>query len=288
MVAYLSKSDASDGFDQIVDFLNAHTIKYALVVNPTIYVSCIKQFWATAAVKKVNDIVQLHTLIDGKKVVVSEDIIRRDLHLDDATGVECLLNEDIFEELSRMGYEKPPPKLTFYKAFFSTQWKFFIHTLVQCLSAKRTAWNEFSCSMASVIICLATGRKFNFSKHIFDSMVRNVDSPSKFFMYPGFLQFVLDNQVDDMTTYNTRYTSPALTQKVFANMRRVEKGFSGVETPLFAYMLVQPQPQAKEEEEEVEVPTTPAPPSTISAPSVTPLFVKKTLCHNLGVSSKHS
>nr|GEX51517.1 retrovirus-related Pol polyprotein from transposon TNT 1-94 [Tanacetum cinerariifolium] len=106
MVAFLSKSNASDGFDQIVDFLNAHTIKYALVVNPTIYVSCIKQFWAMATVKKVNDDVQLRALIDGKKVVVSEAIIRRDLHLDDADGVECLSNDEIFEELARMGYER--------------------------------------------------------------------------------------------------------------------------------------------------------------------------------------
>nr|GFA33340.1 hypothetical protein [Tanacetum cinerariifolium]GFA33371.1 hypothetical protein [Tanacetum cinerariifolium] len=75
-----------------------------------------------------------------------------------------------------------------------------------CLSAKRTAWNEFSCSVASVVICLAT--------------------------------VVMDNQVDDMTSHNTRYTSYALTQKVFVNMRRVGKGFSGVETPLFASILV--------------------------------------------------
>nr|GEW20569.1 putative ribonuclease H-like domain-containing protein [Tanacetum cinerariifolium] len=109
------------GFDQIVDFLNAHTIQYALVVNPTIYVSCIKQFWATATIKKVNDTVQLRALIDGKKVVVSEDVIRRDLHLNDADGVECLSNEEIFAELARMDYEKPHPKLTFYKAFFSAQ-----------------------------------------------------------------------------------------------------------------------------------------------------------------------
>nr|GFA52284.1 hypothetical protein [Tanacetum cinerariifolium] len=176
------------------------------------------------AIKKVNDIVQLCALIDGKNVVVSEAIIRRDLHLDDVDRVDYLPNEEIFKELARMGYEKPPPKLTFYKAFFSAQWKFLIHTFVWCLSAKRTACNEFSCSMASVVICLATGRKFNFSKYIFDSMVRNVDSPSKFLMYPHFLQVVLDHQVDDMTTYNTKYTSLTLTQKVVANMRRVGKG----------------------------------------------------------------
>nr|GFC42242.1 hypothetical protein [Tanacetum cinerariifolium] len=61
-------------------------------------------------------------------------------------------------------------KLTFYKAFFFAKRKFLIHTLVQCMSAKRTAWNEFSCSMALAAICFATGRKFNFSKYIFDSM----------------------------------------------------------------------------------------------------------------------
>nr|GEY98340.1 hypothetical protein [Tanacetum cinerariifolium] len=70
--------------------------------------------------------VRLCALIDGKKVVVSEAIIRRDLHLDDADGVKYLPNDESFEELSRMGYEKPPPKLTFYKAFFSAQWKFLM------------------------------------------------------------------------------------------------------------------------------------------------------------------
>ncbi|GJT05652.1 hypothetical protein Tco_0840114 [Tanacetum coccineum] len=106
MVAYLSKSDASEGFDQILDFLNTSTIRYALTVNPTIYVSCIKQFWSTAKVKTVNGVVQLQALIDGKKVFVSEAIIRRDLHLEDAKGVKCLPNNEIFEELARMSLQR--------------------------------------------------------------------------------------------------------------------------------------------------------------------------------------
>nr|GEX42727.1 hypothetical protein [Tanacetum cinerariifolium] len=155
--------------------------------NMVVYLS---KFDATTIVKKVNDIVQLRALIDGKKVFVFEAIIIRDLPLDDVDG---------------------------------------------CLSDKSTAWNKFSCSIASAIICLATSRKFNFSKYIFDNMVRNVDSPSKFLMYPHFLQVVI--QVDDMTSHNTRYTSPTLTQKA---------------------------------EEEVEVPIAPAPPSPTSAPSPPP------------------
>nr|GEZ17560.1 synaptobrevin, longin-like domain protein [Tanacetum cinerariifolium] len=116
--------------------------------------------------------------------VVTEAVIRDVLHLDDAEGVDCLPNEEIFTELACMGYEKPYTKLTFYKAFFSSQWKFLIHIILQSMSAKRTSWNEFSTAMASAVICLSTGRKFNFSEYIFESLVRNVDSSSKFYMYP--------------------------------------------------------------------------------------------------------
>nr|GEZ21710.1 hypothetical protein [Tanacetum cinerariifolium] len=155
MVTYLSKSDSSEGFNHIIDFLNGSSIKYALTVNPNIYVSCIKQFWTIVAVKQVNNVTTLQALVDRKKLVIIKATIREALRLDDAEGVDCLPNEEIFTELARMGYEKPSTKLTFYKAFFSSQWKFLIHTILQCMSAKRTSWNEFSSSMASAIICLS-------------------------------------------------------------------------------------------------------------------------------------
>nr|GEU84103.1 hypothetical protein [Tanacetum cinerariifolium] len=91
---------------------------------------------------------RLQALVDKKKVVVTKAAIREVLRLDDAEGVDCLPNKDIFAELARMGYEKPSTKLTFYKAFFSSQWKFLIHTILQSISAKHTSWNEFSSAMA--------------------------------------------------------------------------------------------------------------------------------------------
>ncbi|GJZ11880.1 putative ribonuclease H-like domain-containing protein [Tanacetum coccineum] len=117
---------------------------------------------ATAKVKTVNGEVQLHSLVDRKKVIITESTIRRDLHLEDAEGTDFLPNGTIFEQLTHMGYEKLSQKLTFYKAFFSPQWKFLIHTILQCLSAKSTTWNEFSNTMASAIICLATTKNSTF------------------------------------------------------------------------------------------------------------------------------
>nr|GEW85855.1 hypothetical protein [Tanacetum cinerariifolium] len=241
MISYLSKSNASEGFNQIIDFLTGSSVKYALTVNPNIYVSCNKQFWTSVAVKKVNDVMRLQALVDKKKVVILEATFRDALRLDDAEGIKCVPNEEIFAELARMDYEKPSTKLTFYKAFFSSGWKFLIHTILQCMSAKRTSWNEFSSSMAFAIICLSTGRKFNFSKYIFDSLVRNVDSPTKFYMYPHFLQLMIRKQVGDLSSHTTKYSSPSLTQKVFENTRRVGKGFFGIETPLFEGMIAEHQ-----------------------------------------------
>ncbi|GKC22974.1 putative ribonuclease H-like domain-containing protein, partial [Tanacetum coccineum] len=224
---------------EIIDFLNANQIHYALTVNPTIYKSCIEQFWETTKAKTINGERQLQALVDKKKVIITETSIRSDLHLEDAGGTDCLPTATIYEELVRMRYEKPSQRLTFYKAFFSPQWKFLIHTITQCLSAKTTAWNEFSSTMASAIICLATNQKFNFSKYIFDAMVKHLEGGVKFLMYPRFVQVFINQQLGDMSHHKKIYVTPSHTKKIFANMKREGKDFSGRVTPLFATMMVQ-------------------------------------------------
>ncbi|GKE46103.1 hypothetical protein Tco_1477361 [Tanacetum coccineum] len=119
LVVFLSKPAESEGFEQIVDFLNVNPIRYALTINPTIYISCIEQFWSTVKDKTINAEVQLHALADGKKIIITESTVRRDLQLKDAEGIDCLPNSTIFEQLTLMGYEKFSQKLTFYLAFFS-------------------------------------------------------------------------------------------------------------------------------------------------------------------------
>ncbi|GJV45172.1 putative ribonuclease H-like domain-containing protein [Tanacetum coccineum] len=116
VVAFLEKPVESNGFAEIIDFLKASSVHYALTINPIIYTSYIEQFWTTAKVQTVNGV----------------------------QGTDCLPTATIFEELARMG-------------------------------DKSTAWNEFSCSMASLIIYLATNQKFNLSKYIFDAMVKHLD-----------------------------------------------------------------------------------------------------------------
>nr|GEW87294.1 putative ribonuclease H-like domain-containing protein [Tanacetum cinerariifolium] len=196
-----------------------------------------EQFWSTTVAKTINGEAQIHARVDDKKVIISEASIRRDLHFSDE-GVDYLPNSIIFEQLASMGYEKVSQKLTFYKPFFSPQWKFQIHTILQCLTRKTIAWNELSSTVAFAIIYLATNQKFNFSKWVFDSMGRNLDNLSrKFLMYPRFIQVFLDKQIDGISNHERKYISPSHTKKFFGNMRRIGKGFTSRITPLFPTMV---------------------------------------------------
>nr|GEU76885.1 ribonuclease H-like domain, reverse transcriptase, RNA-dependent DNA polymerase [Tanacetum cinerariifolium] len=61
---------------------------------------------ATVKAETVNGEGQLQALVDGKKVIITESTIRRDLQLEDAKGVDCLPNVAIFEQLTFMEQEK--------------------------------------------------------------------------------------------------------------------------------------------------------------------------------------
>ncbi|GJX52549.1 putative ribonuclease H-like domain-containing protein [Tanacetum coccineum] len=49
--------------------------------GPTIYASYIEQFWNTATSKTVNSVKQIHAIVDGKAVVISESSVRSECSL---------------------------------------------------------------------------------------------------------------------------------------------------------------------------------------------------------------
>ncbi|GJW96396.1 hypothetical protein Tco_0785270 [Tanacetum coccineum] len=88
MVAYLKKPTGSEGFQEIVDFLNGSHIRYPLTKNPTIYVSLIKKFWQTATVRTVDNREQeITATVDGKEFTFTEASIRIHIQLADADGM---------------------------------------------------------------------------------------------------------------------------------------------------------------------------------------------------------
>ncbi|GJU46452.1 hypothetical protein Tco_1203718 [Tanacetum coccineum] len=108
---------------------------------------------------------------------------------------------------------------------------------INIASPKKTAWEQFSSNIATAVICLATNRRFNFSRLIFEHMMSNISSPHMFLMYPRFIQICLDMQRKQLQQHSRTYPVPSISIKVFNNMKRPTKGYSGQEVDLFPTML---------------------------------------------------
>ncbi|GJU91352.1 putative ribonuclease H-like domain-containing protein [Tanacetum coccineum] len=145
-VGFLFKPAESAGYTEIVDFLRRSKLRYALTHNPPIYDSLVKQFWQTATAKTLADgTQQLNATIDSVEYTITEESVRRQLQLADDSGITMLQNEEIFEGLQNIG-------------------------------SKSGGWDQFGSNIATALICLSTGRVFNFSKLIFDGMISNLKS----------------------------------------------------------------------------------------------------------------
>nr|GFA08901.1 synaptobrevin, longin-like domain protein [Tanacetum cinerariifolium] len=140
---------------------------------------------------------------------------------------------DVLDGIRVIGYPTDG-SLTFYKAKLSPQWRFLIHTFIHCMSPKYRGWNQFLSSIASALICMPTGRTYNFSRFIMDWMIGNIGSKRhKFLMYPRFLQMILGIQTTDPSLRPTF----DFTAKLFSNMKL---NWDGPYMPLLAPMLVVP------------------------------------------------
>ncbi|GJV11689.1 hypothetical protein Tco_1353230, partial [Tanacetum coccineum] len=240
MVAYLKKTDGNAEFHEIIDFLARSSIHNALTVSPVVSTTFVEQFWMSAKSKIINNVRYITAKVAGKPVSISEASIRSDLLFNDADGIDSLPNQAIFDAIQLMGYEGDLTVLTFNKALFSPQWRFLFHTMNHCISSKSTSWDQIPTNIATAVICLTTNQKYNFSKLIFDGMMRHLDAKKKFVMYPRFISVFLDTQLKNVPVPLDHFPINALTSKVFSFMVKKGKHFSGNVTPLFDSMLVQP------------------------------------------------
>nr|GEU82193.1 hypothetical protein [Tanacetum cinerariifolium] len=64
---------AQHRFHQIVDFVEASHIRYALTINPTVYVAHIRQFWSTARIETTDERTKILATVDEKPASLSRD-----------------------------------------------------------------------------------------------------------------------------------------------------------------------------------------------------------------------
>nr|GEY90521.1 hypothetical protein [Tanacetum cinerariifolium] len=172
--------------------------------------------------------------VDGIQRTVSEASLRCNLKLRDEDGIVSIPDTELFENLTLMG-------------------------------PKSIGFNEFSSNITTALVCLATNRTYNFSKMIFDGMVKNVNNKvSKFLMYPRFLTKCLRMSQFVQISHTPQYVVPFHTKKRFTTLRVNNPSFSGRIVPLFDTMLVQ---QGEGSGTQTESHHTPFPEATSSHPT---------------------
>ncbi|GKC10491.1 hypothetical protein Tco_1007273, partial [Tanacetum coccineum] len=237
MIACVAKTERNTDFHDVIDFLTGCSVNYALLVSPDVIQQWIQQFWNTAKVRMINEVAHIEAKVAGKKILVSEASVRTDLMFNDEDGTNCFDNQVIWDTLRDIGYEGNLTLLSFSKPLFSPQWKYLVHTLLHCLSSKSSSWDQFATNIASALVGLATNQKFNFSKLIFDGMLRNLKDSKPFFIYPRFIQLFLNKQLEGCTKPQTFLPTVVLPPKVFTFMSKCSPKFSGKLTPLTPHML---------------------------------------------------
>nr|GFA03376.1 hypothetical protein [Tanacetum cinerariifolium] len=129
-IAILEKSEHNVDFHQIVDFVEASHIR----------------------IETTDEGTKILATVDGNPRTIFESSLRRHLKLNDAEGISSLPDAELFENLALMGYNIfPNQKFTFQKGQFSHQWKFLIHTIMQCISPKTTGFNEFCSNITTAV-----------------------------------------------------------------------------------------------------------------------------------------
>ncbi|KAJ9551882.1 hypothetical protein OSB04_015927 [Centaurea solstitialis] len=249
-VGYFKKDANSEGFDDILDFLASSHIAYAAIINPIIYIQHMNDFWSNAAIQEDDGVKIIQTTICGHSLTLTPEKIRFHLQLNDEGGISMLKPSVIMEAFERMGYTGSHTSLKYLKGKFCPQWRFFVHTLLHCFSKKTTSFGEFSSSIASAMVWLATKQVFNFSQMIFDDLVYNLENINNskvktFYMFPRFVQEVITKELTDVPMHGDTYKSTALGHKVFSNMQRPAEGSNDHFTPLFSTMMRVNQPQGE-------------------------------------------
>ncbi|KAI3786619.1 hypothetical protein L1987_40435 [Smallanthus sonchifolius] len=205
LTVYLTKGKKSEGFDDMINFLCRSKIHFDLTTNPTIYIPHMEDFWNTAD--------------EGAAISYSKD--------------------EYMRTFVSIGYTGNQNEYTIEKALMGSPLKYLCHTLLQCISQKRSGWHQVSSALASAFHGMITVLGFNFAPHIFEGLRYNLQEGVKqqFFMYPRFLQKVFNQELKELSKPARIYIMLGHKNNIFQSMRTVFKKFSGVNVPLLSTML---------------------------------------------------
>ncbi|MFS8008095.1 hypothetical protein Hanom_Chr14g01268721 [Helianthus anomalus] len=198
---YDEKLPKMDVFKDILEFMKRLPIQKALTNQHKVFRSHIDHFWKNASYDEANDVINSSMSIDGqdKEIIITEQLVREVLDFrDDENSPTRFLERKVKGFMLRMGYTGPLNNANYLKACFTKSYKFFIHSVIDALSHKKGGYDVMKDYQMCMVTALVLNKKYNFSRIVFHYMKESIISGSKTWMYPRFVQMMLDHAYSDL------------------------------------------------------------------------------------------
>ncbi|KAM0055911.1 hypothetical protein Hdeb2414_s0006g00211661 [Helianthus debilis subsp. tardiflorus] len=183
-------------FKEILEFMKRLPIQKALTDQHKAFKSHITHFWKNAVYDDMNDVINSKVSIDGedKEIIINEQLVREVSEFADDENSPTGFPERMVKGcMLRMGYSGPLNKANYLKACFMKPYKFFIHLVIHTLSHRKGGYDVMKDYQMCMVTALVLNKKYNFSTIVFHYMKDNITSRSKSWVYPRFVQMMLDN-----------------------------------------------------------------------------------------------
>ncbi|KAM0050727.1 hypothetical protein Hdeb2414_s0007g00227161 [Helianthus debilis subsp. tardiflorus] len=188
-------------FKSILEFMKRLPIQKALTNKHNVFRSHIDRLWKTAKYDEESKVITSIVSLNGKdkEIVISEQLVREVLDFPDDEDYPTKFPERMVKGcMLRMGYNSPLNSVNYLKSCFSKPYKFFIHSIVHALSYRKGGYDVMRDYQMNMVTALMLNKKYNFSKIIFHYMKENITSGSKTWIYPRFVQMMIDHAYPDL------------------------------------------------------------------------------------------
>ncbi|XP_022019207.1 uncharacterized protein LOC110919241 [Helianthus annuus] len=183
-------------FRSILEFMRRVPILKALIEKRLMFRSHIKRFWKHASYdeqsKTINSVVKIND--EKKPIVISEVVIREIIDFPDEENSPTKLPEKMVKGcMLRMGYVSDLNSASYLKSKFTKLYKFLIHSVLIAMSHQEGGFDTMRDYLMNMVVALVLNKKYNFSHIVFHYMVDEIVSDRKTWLYPRFVQMMLDH-----------------------------------------------------------------------------------------------
>ncbi|XP_035837260.1 muscle M-line assembly protein unc-89-like [Helianthus annuus] len=158
--------------------------------------SHIDRFWKNASYDDQNKVISSIVEVHGKneKILVTEALIREVINFPDEPESPIRFPERMVKGcMLRMGYQGALNVGNYLKSKFQKPYKFLIHCILMSLSHTKGGYDTMHDYQMNMVTALVLNKKYNFSHIVFHYMAENIRTKSKSWMYPRFVQMLIDH-----------------------------------------------------------------------------------------------